>query len=126
MEENKRHIDDFLRDELGNYTETPPPAVWDDLEKRLDARTDHKGFDFRKWWWFIPALLFVAGGTFLEPVLRPPSALFVHVCADRHAKLVGIWPPGHATLSFAWMSVGQLDSRRPPPAIRVCKARHAA
>jgi hypothetical protein len=65
MEENKRHIDDFLRDELGSYTETPPPAVWEDLEQKLDAPTGRKGFDFRKWWWFIPALLFVAGGTFL-------------------------------------------------------------
>lgn len=65
MEENKRHIDDFLRDELGSYTETPPPAVWDELEKRLDNTSNRKGFDFRKWWWFIPVLLFVAGGTFL-------------------------------------------------------------
>lgn len=31
-----KHMDDFFRDELGNYTETPPPAVWEALEKRLD------------------------------------------------------------------------------------------
>ncbi|MBN9483007.1 MAG: hypothetical protein BGO70_01705 [Bacteroidetes bacterium 43-93] len=37
MEENRKHIDKLFREELGNYTETPSPAVWEALEKRLDA-----------------------------------------------------------------------------------------
>lgn len=81
MEENKRHIDDFLREELGDYTETPPPAVWDTLEQRLDAPSAApKGFNFRRLWWFIPALLFVAGGSYLaahkwsQPVHVPEQA----------------------------------------------------
>lgn len=36
MEKNKKHIDDLFKSELGNYTETPPPASWDALEKRLN------------------------------------------------------------------------------------------
>ncbi|XZF15781.1 hypothetical protein ACTHGU_06570 [Chitinophagaceae bacterium MMS25-I14] len=65
MQENKRNIDDFLRDELGSYAETPPPAVWETLEKRLDASRPDKGLPFRRWWWIIPALFFVAGVVFL-------------------------------------------------------------
>lgn len=37
MEKNRKNIDDLFKKELGNYTETPPPAVWDALEKRLDS-----------------------------------------------------------------------------------------
>ncbi|MFI5196832.1 MAG: hypothetical protein ACHQD8_07060 [Chitinophagales bacterium] len=34
--ENRKKIDDLFKNELGNYTETPPPAAWDALEKKLD------------------------------------------------------------------------------------------
>ncbi|MBS1779006.1 MAG: hypothetical protein JST70_06750 [Bacteroidetes bacterium] len=37
MEENRKHIDKLFREELGNYTEAPSPAVWEALEKRLDT-----------------------------------------------------------------------------------------
>ena len=32
-----KHIDDFFREKLGNYTETPPADVWDELDSRLDT-----------------------------------------------------------------------------------------
>ena len=31
------NIDDLFKEELGVYTEAPPPMVWDALEKRLVA-----------------------------------------------------------------------------------------
>ena len=34
MNDNK-HIDDFFKEELGNYSETPPPAAWEALQKKL-------------------------------------------------------------------------------------------
>lgn len=34
-----KHIDDFFGEKLGKYRETPPPDVWDDLDKRLDTLT---------------------------------------------------------------------------------------
>ena len=37
MENSNKNIDDLFRAELGNYAETPPPAVWDHLEKRLSG-----------------------------------------------------------------------------------------
>ncbi len=37
MKNYRKHIDDFFREKLGAYTETPPPEVWEDLEKRLDG-----------------------------------------------------------------------------------------
>jgi hypothetical protein len=33
----RKHIDDFFREKLGNYKETPPPEVWEELEGRLDG-----------------------------------------------------------------------------------------
>ena len=35
MKKSTKHIDDLFKEELGNYAETPPPAGWDALEKRL-------------------------------------------------------------------------------------------
>ncbi|MDR3678856.1 MAG: hypothetical protein P4L41_02745 [Flavipsychrobacter sp.] len=35
MEEQKNYIDNLFREGLGDYTESPPPAAWDALEKRL-------------------------------------------------------------------------------------------
>jgi hypothetical protein len=32
-----KRIDDFFREKLGNYRETPPPEAWDELEARLDG-----------------------------------------------------------------------------------------
>jgi len=41
--ENKKKIDDLFKHELGSYSETPPPAVWDALEKRLDPSRNPRG-----------------------------------------------------------------------------------
>ncbi len=35
MEEQKNYIDNLFREGLGDYTESPPPAAWDAMEKRL-------------------------------------------------------------------------------------------
>lgn len=59
MEENNKHIDDLFRDGLGNYTETPPPAVWDALEKRLD---NHRRKRFPIWWWYVLVFVLVSVG----------------------------------------------------------------
>lgn len=37
MKNNKKHIDDLFKDELSNYAETPPPAAWDALQKRMNV-----------------------------------------------------------------------------------------
>ena len=59
MSERNKHIDDLFKDALGNHTETPPPAVWDALEERLDVDTKPSGgrpmFPYR-WLWYIGAL----------------------------------------------------------------------
>ena len=41
MKSFRKHIDDFFREKLGSYTETPPPDVWDALDKRLDTLVPH-------------------------------------------------------------------------------------
>lgn len=42
MEKNSKNIDQFFKEELGNYTETPPPAAWDALEKKLHSNPPGK------------------------------------------------------------------------------------
>lgn len=44
MKNYRKHIDDFFREKLGNYTETPPPEVWEDLEVRLDGLVHQPGY----------------------------------------------------------------------------------
>ncbi len=38
MEKQKKHIDDFFKNALGNYTETPPTSSWDAIEKKLNNK----------------------------------------------------------------------------------------
>ncbi|PZF71686.1 hypothetical protein [Taibaiella soli] len=56
MEEGQKHIDDFFREELGNYTEMPPEKVWEDLSQRLD---DARRPRFWGWWPWIVVLLLI-------------------------------------------------------------------
>lgn len=37
MKNYRKHIDDFFREKLGRYTETPPADVWESLDARLDT-----------------------------------------------------------------------------------------
>ena len=56
MEEGQKHIDDFFREELGNYTEMPPEKVWEELSQRLD---DTRRPRFGGWWPWIVMLLLI-------------------------------------------------------------------
>ncbi|MES2703073.1 MAG: hypothetical protein V4649_10560 [Bacteroidota bacterium] len=41
MKNYKKHIDDFFREKLGRYRETPPPDVWEGLQGQLDTLKPH-------------------------------------------------------------------------------------
>lgn len=58
MSKKREHIDDIFREELGGYTETPPPAVWEALEKRLDspAGVASRFIGRNLWQYLVPAL----------------------------------------------------------------------
>src|SRR3954464_15959440 len=61
MEENRKHIDELFREALGNYTETPPSSVWDNVEQRLDTTGRKPRPPF--WWaWFAVLFLVIAAG----------------------------------------------------------------
>ncbi len=51
MKNYRKHLDDFFREKLGNYTETPPPEVWEELEKRLDGLQPHVSGKPYRWMW---------------------------------------------------------------------------
>ena len=53
MKNYRKHIDDFFREKLGWYSETPPPDVWDDLDGRLDTlKPIVRHFPYRVLWHF--------------------------------------------------------------------------
>lgn len=62
MNDNKKNIDQFFLEQLGNATERPPSSVWDSLEKRLEEDRPHRRFF--GWWFYISIgiLLIGAGG----------------------------------------------------------------
>jgi hypothetical protein len=58
MEKERKNIDDFFKEELGNYTETPPAASWQMLQKKLGSTTT-KGFRFTHWLGYTAQVLIV-------------------------------------------------------------------
>lgn len=58
MKNYKKHIDDFFREKLGRYTETPPEDVWDSLDARLDTlKPGMTGPNPTKWMWHAAAMV---------------------------------------------------------------------
>lgn len=62
MDERKTHIDEFFRRQMGNHTETPPPAIWEALEKRLDTPPGRKK-PFPVWWFYTIAGVILLSAT---------------------------------------------------------------
>ncbi len=58
MEKNMNNIDHLFKDELGGYTEVPPPAVWDALEKRLQGDDKRRVYPYR-WLWYVGIVSFI-------------------------------------------------------------------
>jgi len=73
MSRHDKHIDDLFKDELGSYTETPPPAVWDSLEKRLDDNSNKKSPFVG---WFV-SLLIVCGVALLSISIASKTGILV-------------------------------------------------
>jgi hypothetical protein len=53
MNKYRKHIDQFFREKLGNYRETPPPDVWDSLEQRLDGLATVTKPAPGRWMWHV-------------------------------------------------------------------------
>lgn len=59
MSPENKHIDNLFRSKLGDYTETPPPAIWDALEERLDNNDRKRKIAPFYWLWYSLAALVV-------------------------------------------------------------------
>ncbi|MCB9045231.1 MAG: hypothetical protein H6550_03725 [Chitinophagales bacterium] len=82
MDGRKINIDEFFDREMGNHAETPPPAIWDALEKRLDAQNGRKKV-FPIWWfWGIGALILVSATVIMAGYLYNSGGKLM---ADNHA-----------------------------------------
>lgn len=64
MKNSEKNIDDFFREELGGYTETPPPALWDALEKKLVATPAPASRLPYHWLAYLAVLLITVGTSF--------------------------------------------------------------
>ncbi len=64
MKNSEKNIDDLFREELGGYTETPPPALWDALEKKLDATPAPVARLPYHWLAYLAVLLITVGTSF--------------------------------------------------------------
>ena len=49
MDKKHTHIDNFLRDKLGNYSEVPPSDAWLDMDKKLDTLVPHTPVQPYRW-----------------------------------------------------------------------------
>ena len=66
MEKKLTHIDHLFREGLGDFTETPPPSVWEALEERLDNKEKRRaGFYYRRYWFIILLAFIGLGGSTL-------------------------------------------------------------
>ena len=50
MKNYRKHVDDFFREKLGRYKETPPADVWESLDKRLDGLVPTAP-GYSRWFW---------------------------------------------------------------------------
>lgn len=70
MDERRVHIDEFFRRQMDDHAETPPPAIWDALEKRLDNPPGRKK-PFPVWWfWTIAGLIFLSATVIIAGYLN--------------------------------------------------------
>lgn len=60
MKNYKKHIDDFFREKLGKYRETPPADVWDDLSLRLTTLKPYVPGSPYKWLWHVGMVSVIA------------------------------------------------------------------
>jgi hypothetical protein len=60
MKNDNINIDDLFKEELGSYTEAPPPAVWEALEKRIITAPKGPVSPYRRIGYFALLLLLVA------------------------------------------------------------------
>jgi hypothetical protein len=56
----RKHIDDFFREKLGRYRETPPSDVWDDLEGKLDILKPYVPKPPVRWLWHLSLVSLIA------------------------------------------------------------------
>lgn len=85
MDERRVHIDEFFRRQMDNQSETPPPPVWDALEKRLDNSPGRKK-TFPVWWfWTIIGLVFISAAGILADAYMDSASHIADMPQAKHA-----------------------------------------
>ena len=64
MQHNNKNIDDIFRERLGNYTETPPPAEWNNIQQQLAGAKPTLTQFTLKWFNYIFIASLAVGVTF--------------------------------------------------------------
>ena len=90
MNKKTKYIDDLFKDELGSYTETPPPAVWDRLEKKLDNKPPQAtGYNRRRLWYFGVLSLVLLVGVVVSLQLTGTSSIATKQFSSNEANRTG-------------------------------------
>jgi len=102
MENDLRNFDDLFREEFSGYTETPPPAIWPALEKRLDNNKKRRVFPFR-WYWYFSILSFITllGASIAWNIARVPATVALPVPAAEATAIAANDVPVPATNTTA-------------------------
>lgn len=83
MENNLKDFDDVFREEFSDYAETPPPAVWQTLERRLEHNKKRRIFPLRWFWYFsIISAITLLGASLLWNNIRNSDAATVLASTD--------------------------------------------
>ncbi|MCF8450902.1 MAG: hypothetical protein K9G49_13600 [Taibaiella sp.] len=83
MENNLKDFDDVFREEFSDYAETPPPAVWQTLERRLEHNKKRRIFPLRWFWYFsIISAITLLGASLLWNNIRNSDAANVLASTD--------------------------------------------
>lgn len=83
MDKRKIHIDEFFDRQMGNHTETPPPAVWDALEKRLDNKPGRKRPVAIWWFWGIAGLIMISASVIIAGYLYNSNTMIAETKATQ-------------------------------------------
>lgn len=90
MEDSRKNIDEFFRRHMTNHAETPPPAVWEQLEQRLDNHgSGKKKRPFPLWWmWAISGIILISASVIIAGNLLDDNNVNTNVAQEAKHQAV--------------------------------------
>src|ERR1035437_5971215 len=100
MRNYRKHIDDFFREKLANYRETPPPEAWEELDIRLDTLKPAIHSFPSRWLWhlaIVSLIVFLGISVGKRMINKPASDTQNNILASNTTANSTQTAPGNAT-----------------------------